>query len=55
VDITFGRIDWRGPFDQRGVQIVLIEPGTVLSRELGEAPGWEKLYEDDMSVIFKRH
>ncbi|HEY2962459.1 MAG TPA: hypothetical protein VGJ37_08605 [Pyrinomonadaceae bacterium] len=54
VDITFGRIDWRGPFDQRGVKIVLIEPGTVLARELAEAPAWEKIYEDDMSVMFRR-
>jgi hypothetical protein len=54
VDILFGRVDWRGVFDQRGVQIVLIEPGTLLARQLAEAPGWERIYEDDMSVVFKR-
>ena len=54
VDILFGRADWRPIFDQRGVQIVLIEPRTLLARQLSEAPGWERIYEDDMSVIFKR-
>jgi hypothetical protein len=54
VDILLGRLDWRGIFDQRGVQIVLIEPGTMLARQLGEAPGWERIYQDDMSVVFRR-
>ena len=54
VDILFGRVDWREIFDKRGVQIVLIEPRTLLARQLGEAPGWEKVYEDDMSVVFRR-
>jgi hypothetical protein len=54
VDITFGVIDWRGPFDQRGVQIVLIEPDSMLARQLGEAPGWERIYQDDMSAVFRR-
>jgi hypothetical protein len=47
-------VDWRGIFDQRGVQIVLLEPGTMLERQLGEAPGWERIYQDDMSVVFRR-
>ena len=54
VDIYRGRVDWRKPFDERGVQIVLIEPGTLLARELGESSAWERIYEDDMSVVFKR-
>jgi len=54
VDILFGRVDWRGPFDQRGVKIVLIEPDTLLARELGESPAWEKIYQDNMSLMFRR-
>jgi hypothetical protein len=54
VDIISGRVDWRTPFDQRGVQIVLVEPGTMLNRQLEQAPDWEKIYQDDMSVVFKR-
>jgi hypothetical protein len=54
VGIIFGEKDWRGPFDQRGVQIVLIEPNSVLARQIGESPGWERIYQDDMSVVFRR-
>jgi hypothetical protein len=54
VDIYRGRIDWRPLFDQRGVQIVLVEPDTLLAREVGESPVWEKIYQDNMSVAFKR-
>jgi hypothetical protein len=54
VDILLGRVDWRPIFDQRGVQIAVIEPDTMLARELGEAPGWERIYQDDMSVVFRR-
>ena len=54
VDIITGRADWKAPFDQRGVQNVLVEPGTMLNRQLEQAPEWEKVYEDEMSVVFKR-
>jgi hypothetical protein len=54
VDIILGSKDWRGPFDQRGVQIVLIEPNSFLERELSETPGWERIYQDNMSVVFRR-
>lgn len=54
VDMVAGRADWRGPFNQRGVQIVLVEPDTVLARQVGESSDWEKIYQDDMSVLFKR-
>jgi hypothetical protein len=54
VDILMGRTDWRGIFNERGVQIVLIEPDTLLARQLGEAPGWERIYVDDMSIVFRR-
>jgi len=54
VDITFGLKDWRGPFDQRGVQIVITEPPSLLARQLGEAPAWERIYQDEVSVVFRR-
>ena len=54
VDIYKGRIDWRRIFDERGVQIVLVEPDTLLAREVGESAGWEKVYQDDISVVFRR-
>jgi hypothetical protein len=54
VDVIYGRIDWRIPFDRTGVKIALVEPDTMLARELGEAAGWEKIYQDEMSVMFRR-
>ena len=54
VDIIWGKVDWRAPFKDRGVQIALIEPNTYLARQLAESPEWEKIYEDDMSVMYKR-
>jgi hypothetical protein len=54
VDIITGRVDWRVVFKQRGVQLALIEPRTFLARQLGESPEWEKIYEDEMSVVYKR-
>ncbi len=52
--IRQGATDWRGPFDRYRVQIVLVQPGTLLARELGEAPDWQRVYEDKMSVAFVR-
>ena len=54
VDIISGKVDWRAPFKERGVQLVLLEPKTYLARQLEESPEWEKIYEDDLSLIFKR-
>ena len=54
VDIIWGRVDWRAPFNQRGVQIALIEPKTYLARQLSESSEWEKIYEDEMSLVYKR-
>ena len=54
VDIIAGRVDWRGPFKERGVQLVLIEPKAFLARQLAESSEWEKIYEDEVSLVFKR-
>jgi hypothetical protein len=54
VEITQGRADWRGPFNQRGVEIALIQPNTQMSQQLATAPDWQKIYEDDMSILYKR-
>jgi len=54
VDMTYGHADWREPFDRYGVQIAVIEAGSLLARELQESPAWEQVYQDEMSVVFKR-
>lgn len=54
VEMSWGRADWRGPFDRHGVQIAIIESGSLLARQLQESPAWEQVYQDGMSVVFKR-
>lgn len=54
VDIITGRQDWRAAFNQRGVQIILIEPKTYLARQLDESSDWEKVYQDEMSLVYRR-
>lgn len=54
VEISSGVSDWRRPFDHYNVEIVLIRPDSLLSRKLLEAPEWEQIYRDEMSVVFKR-
>lgn len=54
VDMTWGKADWRGPFDRHGVRVAVVEVGSLLARQLQESPAWEQIYQDEMSVVFKR-
>jgi hypothetical protein len=54
VDIISGKVDWQAPFKERGVQLVLLQPKTYLGRQLAESPEWEKIYEDEMSLVYRR-
>lgn len=54
VAMQYGLADWREPFDRYGVQIAIIESRSLLARQLQESPAWEQVYQDDMSVVFKR-
>jgi hypothetical protein len=54
VEMVRGRLDWQGPFDLYGVNVVVIEPGTLLARQLEKSGDWRRLYQDDMSAVFKR-
>jgi hypothetical protein len=52
--IISGVTDWRGPLDRSKVQIVIVEPKSVLSRELKEASDWQQIFQDDLAVVFTR-
>ena len=54
VQIIQGTADWRPPFDRYGVKVVLVKPESMLARQLGESPQWEQVYDDEMSVVFRR-
>jgi hypothetical protein len=48
------RGDWRIPLEAYDVNYVLIERGGSLGQVLEEAPEWERVYADEVAVIFVR-
>ena len=52
IDIIRGKIDWREPFVRYGVEVVIVNPQSMLAREIQSAPDWELLYRDEMAVVF---
>src|SRR6266542_198722 len=55
LEIIWGTTEWRGPFDRYAVRVVIVKPKSVLGRELQDSTEWQRLYEDEMSVVFIRH
>ncbi|CAN5614146.1 hypothetical protein BH20ACI3_BH20ACI3_34490 [soil metagenome] len=53
-EIINGIRDWKSPFDRYGVRIVMTRPGSLLARELQDAPEWQMLYQDEMAVVFNK-
>jgi hypothetical protein len=54
VQIIQGTADWRPPFERYGVKVVLIKPESMLARQLAGSAEWERVYYDEMSVVFRR-
>jgi hypothetical protein len=54
VDITHGLADWREPFTQYSVKNVILSPDSALRLQLQNSPEWEKVYQDEMALVFKR-
>jgi hypothetical protein len=54
VDMQRGRVDWRPRFNQRGVEIAVLTPASLLARQLGESAEWERIYNDELSVVYRR-
>ena len=52
--MTEGYKDWRGPFDQHGVKNAVVEKSSVMERELSQAANWQRIYEDELAVVFVR-
>lgn len=42
-----GQDDWRAVLDEDGINLVVIEPGSGLARNLAEEPGWSEIYPND--------
>lgn len=54
VAITRGRADWRGPFDRHAVRVALLQRGSLMPRELEKSTEWERVYQDEMSEVFRK-
>jgi hypothetical protein len=48
------RGDWHRPLDEYDVDYVLIESGASFATLLEESPDWERVYRDEVAVIFVR-
>jgi hypothetical protein len=51
---TEGYQDWRAPFNKYGVRNAIVSKSSVMAHELSEASDWQKLYEDEMAVVFTK-
>lgn len=51
---SFGSEGWRETLDEYGIQLVMMEPVSGLTRQLRAEPGWILEYEDERAVIFAR-
>jgi hypothetical protein len=54
VAITEGYRDWHAPFTRYGVQNAIVIKSSVMDRELSESSDWQKVYEDEMAVVFTK-
>ena len=54
VQITEGYRDWRAPFSRYGVRNAIVSRSSVMARELSESSEWQKVYEDEMAVVFTK-
>ncbi len=52
--IIWGETDWREPFDRYKVHIAIVEPKSMLGRELKDSSDWKEVFRDDMAVVFTR-
>jgi hypothetical protein len=49
-----GESNWREPLDRSGVRTVIVSPNVALASLLRQDAGWNKVFEDQKSVIFVR-
>lgn len=54
LQIAIGGDEWREGLDEYGVNLVLMERDSGLSRRLRDEPGWNEVYTDDTAAVFVR-
>ena len=45
---------WQDILEEYRINLVLIEPGSMLDRTLAIDPAWDPVYQDDISVLYQR-
>jgi hypothetical protein len=55
VNSYFGGKNWQNPLDRAQIPTVLVRPGTPLASLLRQATDWQKVFEDDVAVLFIRN
>lgn len=54
LNIVYGYIDWREPFDGYGVKVVIVRPKSAIATTMRKAADWQQIYQDEMAVVFTR-
>jgi hypothetical protein len=54
VAIVSGQENWQEAFDRYGVQVVIVSPKSAMARKMKTTPGWEEVYQDEMSLVLSR-
>ena len=52
--IIQGLSPWQAPFDKYAVQLAIVSPTSILHLQLEQSPQWQKIYSDEMAVVFQR-
>jgi hypothetical protein len=54
LSLVFAQGNWEKTLDSYGINLVLIEPQSMMGQLLVERSGWEQVYQDEMAAIFVR-
>jgi len=54
LEIHFANLGWEEKLNQENIQLVIIESDSYLAIDLQQSMKWEKIYEDQLSMIFSK-
>lgn len=50
--LAAGGLDAPAIFDERGIDVAVLEPGLPLARQLAESGRWREAYQDELTIIY---
>jgi hypothetical protein len=54
LSVVWAQDEWEETLNRYGINLVLIEPQSMLARLLAERPGWKQVQQDSMAAVFVR-